>query len=1675
MFTADTARGRKARRPVSASLNHQTRLRAAASVVRLEALEARRLFAVVTVNSVADTDARDTALTLREAINIVDGTDAYASLTTQEQAQINLTQPLGTNDTIDFNISASGLQTFYPTTQLPAITKAVTIDGYSQPGSTPASNLSVANFKVAIDGVYTDGVPGLEVEAPNVTIDGLMIYRFTGNSEGSGIDLTTGSSNDSIWGNYIGTDGTRTLSNGTGIIVESGSSNNTIGGATADKRNVISGNSNEGIAIFRDPGQSGQVTGNVIEGNYVGTDATGTTAIANRSGIDMSRTDNNTIGGTTPGARNLISGNTDEGVGLNYGADDTVIEGNYIGVNVDGSAALGNGGDGIGDSVAFGNTIGSTVTGGGNVISGNGGNGINANGGPGVVIINNFIGTDASGKKAIANKQDGIVLTGEFSSTVGGTDANTRNIISGNANGIELADSSENSIEGNYIGTDVTGASALGNMGSGIVLDQYADDNTVGGTSAAARNIIAGNSAFGVAIDGANDNFGDKTTGNVVEGNYIGTDVTGKNALGDGNAGVYIDRGADNNTVGGTDPGAGNLISGIAGAGVYISGTFIDYSGGSGQPILTNSNTIAGNYIGTDATGAAPLTYPISSGGQNFGFNGDGIYLDQGAYKNTIGGLTAAARNVIAGNLGDGVHLGDVSNNTVEGNFIGVDLTGETALGNALSGIEIDGSGNVIGGTTAGAGNIISGNGKAGYEFEDAGVLVGGGTMNIVQGNDIGTDAAGASAIGNLGNGVLIDYSGGDNTLGGNLPSAQNVIAYNNLAGVAVQIPGASGGGVGGGYAVGNTVRLNSIFANKGLGIDLNNDGVTPNDPQDPDNGPNGLQNFPVLVSATANASSVTIAGSFNSLPSTNFTLDFYANATVDPHGNSQGKQYLGSLGVITDAGGNALFSATFNVALGSNKYITATATNESTAPYGDTSEFSPAVQATTAIPVATAPTVTAPTVTGISSTGATLGGNVTADGGASITKRGVLYSSTNNSPTLGGSGVSELDDSSASTGIFTDTINGLTPGATYWFVAFATNSAGTSYTSPVSTFQTTAAPVMVTVTPSPSSPTYGQAITFSAKVTGNGTPTGTAAFYLDGSTTAFDTETLVNGQAVSASTSTLSAGSHSIKVVSGGDGSNATSTGSNTFNVGQATAIVSVTPYNVTFDGNSHTATGLATGINGANMNGDLVFTLTAHANAGTYTVDGWSFTDPAGNYVSQSGTITDVINKATATLNVTPYNVSYDANPHTATATATGVGGASLPGADFNLTGTTHTLAGTYSSDNWNFADPNYSSAAGTVTDVISKATATINFSNLSQTYTGSGTFATVTTVPGGLSTVITYSRNGSTVTTPINAGSYAISVTINDPNYTGAASNTLVISKANAVITVTGATVPFDNKSHAATATAVGVESPTPANLTPLLHLSYKNLANSSITNSAPVLAGTYEVFASFDGNVNYNALASYDTGKQVKIASEAATFSNLSGPTINFHTATTTLSGKIAASGSVVPTGNISITLNGVTKTATIQTGGTFAANFNTSSLAAGAYTITYAYEGATNVSAVMATSTLRVTYAISPTNLGTFRAGSTIPAAFTVYDASGQKVKHTVTSATATGIALVSSPNAILPLPAGSSAGGNFTANNSRDEFSLSLKTTGLAAGNYLLYFDISGDPITHSLTFKIMR
>jgi FG-GAP-like repeat len=435
------------------------------------------------------------------------------------------------------------------------------------------------------------------------------------------------------------------------------------------------------------------------------------------------------------------------------------------------------------------------------------------------------------------------------------------------------------SVEGNYIGTDVSGTAALGNS-TGLVLRTRFEppglvrNVTIGGTVAAARNIISGN---GRGIDAE--------LGNLVQGNFIGTDVTGTVALGNANRGVSLISGA-NGLIGGPAPGARNIISGNGDDGIRV---------GDGSFLVTN------NYIGTDVSGAQAL-----------GNSGDGI--ESSGPEDPPGTISG---NVISANGRYGV-LALSERIDVLDNRVGTNSAGTEALGNVLSGIFYNGDGHSV------TGNVISGNREHGLVlFRE------GGAPNIVQGNRIGTDITGTAAIGNLGNGV--HASGGPNTIGATDSGQGNVIAFNG--GDGVSLPASPAAGLG-------AIMSNAIFSNGGLGIDLGDDGVTPNDACDGDTGANDLQNFPVITAIDGSASSTTIQGQLNSAPSTTYLLQFFSSAAADPSGFGEGARLLGSTTVTTDSTCNAGFAVTLPVAVTAGHFVTATATD----PLMRTSEFSNAL-----------------------------------------------------------------------------------------------------------------------------------------------------------------------------------------------------------------------------------------------------------------------------------------------------------------------------------------------------------------------------------------------------------------------------------------------------------------------------------------------------------------------------------------------------------------------------------------------------------------------------------------------------------------------------------------------------------------------------------------------------------
>ena len=443
----------------------------------------------------------------------------------------------------------------------------------------------------------------------------------------------------------------------------------------------------------------------------------------------------------------------------------------------------------------------------------------------------------------------------------------------------------------------------LGGAGTKTLDTLNVHDNTgtgvaVLGNNATLRNSTITANGVGVRLGGNNT-----VSGNTVTGNATGVSISGANS-----------------TLGGTTVAARNVISGNSGSGVVVT-----QSGGTAR--------IIGNFIGTDAAGTSALPNA-----------GDGIrLLSVGA--NTIGGPTTAERNVISGNGGNGIFMSLLNTPapgivTVQGNFIGTNAAGTAAIPNALNGVEVDAA--TLSSRAQLTGNVISGN-------QQTGVFIREGSHHVVQSNSIGTDSSGTISLGNGAGrfeGVFIQDSSFV-TIGGDTPALGNVIAHNGNSGVTIDSTVADSL-----LAVGNTIRLNSIFDNARLGIDLAQTSaeagfglVTPNDFNDADNGANRRQNFPVMQVAIAPAAGgLTVVATLNSTPLSAFAVDFYASPACDSRGAGEGQRFVGSATVVTSAAGPGL-PGTAVAALSAapnppvvGGVITATATNLST---GDTSEFS--------------------------------------------------------------------------------------------------------------------------------------------------------------------------------------------------------------------------------------------------------------------------------------------------------------------------------------------------------------------------------------------------------------------------------------------------------------------------------------------------------------------------------------------------------------------------------------------------------------------------------------------------------------------------------------------------------------------------------------------------------------
>ena len=913
------------------------------------------------------------------------------------RAAISNALTVGASDTvfIDFNIPTGGVtHTISLLSPLPAITNQLFINGTTQPGYTnfplikvdgnAVTNIAIRGFRLYggsnhVRGIYVTGFTNnssaIEIAQKGSSVvdgcyvvsnyQGILINNVANNIIGGG---TTNESNviganrydgleisgedadnNLVAGNYIGVQpvgfGMVVLSNNVGVGVYLGDSNIIRGSATA--RQIISGSRiNYGVTLQIGASQ------NRIEGNYIGTDITGTAAVPNGNGVYITSADN-IVGGTAVSNRNVISGNLNGEISVSgSAATGNQIAGNYVCVNAAGTApvlptttaisiqnASSNfvtgsasapqliaGSEGVCVSVSgpdaygnvvVGNTIGLNAS--GQVLTNF--NGINLYlatgtrvGGPTVadrnivvgtrfaagisvflstnsVVQGNYVGVDAGGSPR-TNFSHGISIVDGTGNLIGGGNPGEGNIISGNKPaGIFLQGTVSNRIQGNFIGTSIAGTFAVGNAAFGIVIED-SPYNWIGGTNRDEGNLISGNLTNGVSVTGTNSHH------NVIAANFIGTDVSGMNGISNRNSGIVL-QDAQNNTIGGPTPGERNIISGNANNGIELYGLNVNTATG---------NVIIGNYFGLASNGVSKL-----GNGRGGGF-GAGIYFGVLVRGNTIGGPAPGARNIFGDNT-YGLVMQGGHDNLVQGNYIGLDVSGSVVVSNRADGIYLEASHN-----NRVLNNVISGNAQDGIKF------ISGSTSNIVQSNRIGPFASGVGGPGNRNRGMLIN-SGEANLIGGTNPAQGNIIAFNADDGVAVFTNNLYTGGFR------NSFLGNLIYSN-GFPIDLSDDGVTANDAApDADAGPNNYQNFPAVTNALQG--STVLQGRLVSGPSQTYRCEFFAINVP------QGAIFLGATNLTTGASGTNLFT---NVVLpataptGSLVIATATDTN------GNSSELSPGV-----------------------------------------------------------------------------------------------------------------------------------------------------------------------------------------------------------------------------------------------------------------------------------------------------------------------------------------------------------------------------------------------------------------------------------------------------------------------------------------------------------------------------------------------------------------------------------------------------------------------------------------------------------------------------------------------------------------------------------------------------------
>ena len=859
-------------------------------------------------------------------------------------------------DTITFDIPGSGVHTISPLTPLPVITEAVTIDGYSQPGASESTvGFGVAPdahllIELSGDAVESPGpVPaGLELRGPNSTVKGLVI---NGDFQDGILIAGASASGNTIRGNYIGTDPTGMTSNGVlgfGVDIQ-GASTNVVGGTTAAERNVISGNGVEAGAGVRIIGST--ATENAVRGNVIGLSANGRLELPNRVGVDVAgAASDNDVGSTFPS--NWIAGNTQDGVRIS--ASGNRVQGNFIGFTwLEEASVVQLGNDGHGIRVSASQTQISN-----NTIANSGGDGVfvaaetgrvsirstrtRFNAGLGIdlepdgVTPNDGVGDADSGPNGLQNFPELEDVTFDGSSvTVQGTLESTPSTT------FALDFFSSSASLANPDGCDPTGfgegANAFGSANVTTNVDGFATISATftapsvspgafitatatdpdGNTSEYSKCFATGAAGGSFVVTNTNDSGAGSLRQAILDANAAAGAETITFAIpGSGRHTITVTTAlpaiTENTTIDGSSQSGFigtpliELTGGSSFAGLALTGhdavvrSLSIYGFQNAVEISGSANRLVGSYVGLDGTGTARSNANI------------GVIVGVGA-GNVIGGAAPGDRNIVSNSGGNGIIVTTATGTTIRNNLIGVNVDGDHAMPNALNGILMNpgSSGTSI------VDNVVSGNTADGVFVHSQASLTG---------NRIGIAASSDVAVPNHGDGVQLNGDG--STVRPAAGGSANTIAHNGLDGVFV-----SGGPT-------NTITGNSIYSNGGLGIDLAPNGVTPNDVEDGDSGPNDLQNFPVFESVTFATGSTdhlhVVASAPVSPGAGSYRIDYYASDVCDPSGNGEGVRHLGQ-DLTNSGGGTVSFDSDSIGPVLAGEILTATLTS----PIGSTSEFS--------------------------------------------------------------------------------------------------------------------------------------------------------------------------------------------------------------------------------------------------------------------------------------------------------------------------------------------------------------------------------------------------------------------------------------------------------------------------------------------------------------------------------------------------------------------------------------------------------------------------------------------------------------------------------------------------------------------------------------------------------------